>query len=145
MRLNTQFTVAVHVLAILVFFKDDPQNSEGMALSVGTNPVVIRRILAQLKKAGIVSTHSGIKGAQLCKNPRDISLLDIYNAVRSQEDRLFDMHKNPHPQCPIGAYILDTTREPLLAAQKAFEDSLASYTLYQVLKPMSEKNGLEIE
>lgn len=144
MRVNTQFAVAVHTLAILAFFEEDPQTSEGIAGSVGTNPVVIRRMISQLKKAGLVSTHSGVKGAALCRNPREIRLLDVYNAVRPKEEPIFDIHKNPHRECPIGAYIVDALDEPLSAAQQAFEQKLASYTLYDVLKPMSEKNGLPL-
>ena len=144
MRVNTQFTVAVHILAVLVFFKDDPPPSENIAGSVGTNPVVVRRILAQLKKAGILSTRSGVKGAVLCQKPEDIRLLDIYHAVRPPDESLFDMHKKPYAKCPVGAYITEVLQEPLGAVEQAFEKELASFTLQDILVPMSEKNGMPL-
>ena len=52
MRINTRFTVAVHMLALLALNKNEarPSTSELLAKSVGTNPVVIRQLMQMLKK-----------------------------------------------------------------------------------------------
>ena len=52
-NMDTKFSVAVHVL-ILISESPPPINSDQMALSVGTNASYVRKILALLKKAGIV-------------------------------------------------------------------------------------------
>ena len=55
MQISSRFTIAVHALICMETFKDDYKiTSEFIASSVNVNPVVIRRILQQLKKAEIV-------------------------------------------------------------------------------------------
>ncbi|MCD8141457.1 MAG: Rrf2 family transcriptional regulator [Planctomycetaceae bacterium] len=139
MRINTQFPVAVHILAVLAYFDDSPLPSETIAGSVGTNPVVVRRIMAQLKRCGMVETKSG-KGATLCREPATITLREIYDAVRSGRETLFDFHPNPHPDCPVGATIADALGNPLGCAQAALEKELASFTLQDIVSAMRRRN-----
>lgn len=141
MRINTQFPVAVHILSAIAYFGNGALPSDIIAQSVGTNPVVVRRILALLKKGGLVDTQSGVKGASLRKEPGDITLLDIYNAVRSGADPLFDMHRNPHPACPVGAHISAAVAKPLSNAQRAMEQELDSVTLHDVVKTIKKLSG----
>ena len=147
MRINTRLAVAIHILTLIALDSpnDVPKTSENLALSVNTNPVVIRRIIAMLKKANLVDAKSGVGGATLVRNPKDISLLDIYNAVEANDDSaLFNKHENPNQNCYVGAYILDVIDAPLQAAQKAMEDKLATYTLYDALVPIAEKNHIQL-
>ena len=53
MQISSRFTVAVHVLICIEMFKNDHKvTSDFLASSVNANPVVIRRLLQQLKAAG---------------------------------------------------------------------------------------------
>ena len=137
MRINTQFPVAIHILAVLAFFKDENYTSSDLARSVGTNPVVIRRLISQLKSAGLVDARSGVKGISLCKKPEEISLLEVYKALRLPEEVVFDLHPNPNSQCEVGAHILAAVNGPFLSAQKAMEDELASFYLSDVLESIN--------
>lgn len=145
MRVNTQFPVAIHLLALLAFFGNKYVTSEVAAKSVGTNPVVIRRVVSRLKKAGFVKAQAGVKGILLCKKPQDVTLLDVYNAMRSPENVVFDLHPHPNPACPIGAHIESAMNGPLAHAQQAMEKELGYYTLADIVKVLSEKSGLKIE
>ncbi len=150
MRMNTRFSVAVHAMTLIALnsikYKDISTTSEIMALSINTNPVVIRRMIAMLKKAGLVEVKAGVGGAALKRAPKDITLLDIYNAVKtSEDDALFAVHKNPNLKCYVGAHILDAVAPPLLDAQKALEDRLAASTLQEVIRPIAEKNHMRSE
>lgn len=70
---------------------------------MNVNPVVIRRILKQLKNAGIVTVARGSGGAWIAKSTEEITLLDLYKAVECVEDgQLFHFHENPNPLCPVG-------------------------------------------
>ena len=51
MAANSQFSMAVHVLAMLAKSGDEKIKSEYVAGSVNTNAVVIRRLLGQLNQA----------------------------------------------------------------------------------------------
>ena len=60
MQISSRFTIAVHVLICIETFKDEQKvTSDFLASSVNVNPVVIRRILQQLKAAGIVKVARG--------------------------------------------------------------------------------------
>ena len=64
-------------------FTDDVLDSHTLAVSVNTNPVVVRRLLQALRRARLVETSTGRHGgSKLVKDPARISLLDIYEAVQ---------------------------------------------------------------
>jgi Rrf2 family protein len=81
---NQQFAFGLHVLAMLAY-SGGIIDSRTIAASVNTNPVVVRRLLLALRRAGLVETISGKRGgARLAKKPNQISLLDVYDAVNTQ-------------------------------------------------------------
>jgi Rrf2 family protein len=81
---NQQFTFAVHIMAALAF-SGEIMDSQTLARSVNTNPVVVRRILLALRAAGLVETTAGKHGgSRLGKPAGAISLRDIYDAVAAQ-------------------------------------------------------------
>ena len=103
--MDTKFSVAVHVL-ILVSESPAPINSDQMAMSVGTNASYVRKILALLKKAGIVDGHRGISGYTLMIAPVKLTLLQIYQAVMEEpKPHLLDIHQNSSDQCMVGRHI----------------------------------------
>ena len=60
--MTSRFTIAVHILSLLDSNKGESKTSEELALSVNTNPVVIRKILGALKKAGFIQIQMGQGG-----------------------------------------------------------------------------------
>ena len=95
MNISSRFAVAIHILSVLEMNKAGVSTSDYIAESVNTNPVVIRRIVGMLSKAGLVEVKPGVAGAKLAKHPSEITLLDIYHAVHVvQEDSLFGIHEN---------------------------------------------------
>ena len=78
---STRFAVAVHALTHLVD-APEPLTSEQLADCIGTNPVVVRRTLAGLREAGVVTSARGTGGGwALAHDPADISLRDVYAAL----------------------------------------------------------------
>src|SRR5882672_9755999 len=104
---NTQFSIAVHLMAGLACGCDQDLTSTDLAMSVNTSPSFVRRILSKLSKAGLVETATGKAGAcWLAKKPQQISLLDIYLAVDAP--KAFSIHnyaeqKNCRVSCHIKA------------------------------------------
>jgi len=140
MRINTRFPVAVHMLALMELNKTQPPTSELMALSIGTNPVVIRQLMSALKKAGLIEARGGIPGSRLAKPQEEITLLEIYRAVQKRSDTaLFDIHPAPNPMCPIGRNIEGALDEPLFIAQTAMENALEGFTLKDITTYIAEK------
>jgi len=136
MQISSRFTIAVHMLiCIESFYKDYKVTSEFLASSVNVNPVVIRRILQQLKKAGIVEVKRGSGGAEVARDLKAITLLDVYNAVESvEEGQLFHFHENPNPKCPVGRNIHNILDHRLEKIQEAMENELRSVTIQDVMK-----------
>ena len=135
MQISSRFTIAVHVLVCIETFKNDYKvTSDFLASSVNVNPVVIRRLLQQLKKAGIVNVVRGSGGTSVEKPLGEITLLDVYNAVECvEEGALFHFHENPNQLCPVGKnihVILDTRLEEI---QRAMENEMKSVTIQDVI------------
>ena len=135
MQISSRFTIAIHVLIAIDVLKDQYKTtSELLASSVHTNPVVIRRILQQLKAAGLIEVVRGSGGASLAKDSSLISLLDVYRAVDCIENGdLFHFHENPNEQCPVGRNIHAVLDSKLLEMQNAFENEMKKTTLADVL------------
>ena len=80
--MRSDFVVALHVMGFLAAVKGKPLSSKILAKTYGTNPVVVRRILAQLNEAGLVDSQRGVGGGTvLAKEPADISLRHVYEAI----------------------------------------------------------------
>lgn len=135
MQISSRFTIAVHVLLCIELFKADCKvTSDFIASSVNANPVVIRRLLQQLKKSGIVQVARGSGGAALTKPAGEVTLLDIYHAVECvDESGLFHFHEAPNPLCPVGRNIHTVLDSRLAQIQDAMEQEMRSVTLENIL------------
>ena len=143
MHFSTRFTVAIHTLLCIEYFKDEKNTSEFIASSVGVNPVVIRRVLGQLKKAGIISPDSPKMGAKLAKDASSITLYDVFCAVEDERN-LFSFHEKPEPKCPVGAHIHDALDIVLFDLDETIKNKLLSYKLSDLMTSMlfsMKKNG----
>ena len=60
MQISSRFTIALHIFACVDTFKDEHKvTSDFLASSINTNPVIIRKILTQLKNAGLINVARG--------------------------------------------------------------------------------------
>lgn len=133
MNLSTRFAVSVHILSVLYYSKDYACDSEFIAGSVNTNPVVIRRLVTALKKAGLVEVTPGVKGIKLKKQPSEISLYEIYNAVENPNSMLFGLHDNTNPACPVGRNINAVLRSEMEIMQNKLMDSMRELSMADVM------------
>ena len=130
---NSRFSVAIHILSLIATTSDKSQlTSEYIAGSVNTNPVVVRRMIGVLKKAGLLTSQSGIAGYDLLVEPRDLTLLDIYHAIDGPE-QLFAIHDEPNPACAVGRKIQRTLEGVYTSVWHAMEEQLQAQTLQDVL------------
>lgn len=134
MQITSRLTVALQVFACMDTFKDAHKlTSEFLASSVNVNPVVIRRLLQQLKAAGLVEVTRGSGGCRPAKPLVEITMLDVYRAVECVEDNsLFHFHENPNPSCPVGRNIHKVLDGKLARVQKAMEDEMQRITLAEI-------------
>ena len=131
MQISSRFTIAIHMLACMDVFKNDYKiTSDFLASSIQVYPVIIRKILSQLKDAGLIEVKRGTGGATIAKPLEEITFFDVYRAVDCiGENSLFHFHENPNMECPVGKNIHRVLDDKLLRIQAAMERELKSITL----------------
>ena len=139
MAINTQFSIAVHILAGLAYRCDKNTTSAQLAMSVNTSPSFVRRTLAKLSKAGLVETATGKAGAcWLATEAKNISLLDIYRAVDAP--KAFSIHTYTEQKaCPVSCHIKAALDKALEKTQKDMEASLSKISLAQIVSDVKRK------
>ena len=117
---NVQFSVAVHIMAILGYY-DDPVKSSTLAKSVAAEPSFVRRSLSKLVKTGLVKATARQERGLNAFVPAaiDISLLEIYRAV---------LHR---------ACLRSTTTRPMRNARSAATSKNASQLSSMTLREAS--------
>jgi Rrf2 family protein len=128
---STRFPIAVNIMSMVAFCEDhleDEYISSGMiAKSVGKNEVVIRRLVASLKEAGLLDSTTGSRGGvKLAREAKDIDLCDVYRAVEPQNT--FGMH-DCNARCPVARATTNLLRKIFCDAEEGIEDKLRGVTL----------------
>lgn len=130
---NHRMSVALHILSLIALTEQKEQlTSDWIAARVNTNPVVIRRLIASLNKAGLVKAVRGLKGLTLTKETDQITLLEVYRAV-SPDHELFSIYEEHHTSCQIGRNLKGNLREVYDTLQNKMEHELAQITLSMVV------------
>jgi DNA-binding IscR family transcriptional regulator len=130
-------TIAVHALAWLALAHRRGQatlTSDEVAASVNTNPVIIRRSLGDLRRAGLVQVRHGAgAGWSLARAPEEITLLEVYDAVAQAP--LFAMHHTePNLECPVGRGIRPVLGQLYGEIEQGLRCDLASTSVADVLR-----------
>jgi Rrf2 family protein len=122
MKADTKFSTAIHICLYLQYRGEKLLSSQEIAVSVATNPVVIRRVLAELKKKKLVGSAAGNQGGFYLMRPVDkISLWDIYQAVNDRE--LFQRPKI-NEECPVSSNLAQLVKSPFQEAENAMQPGL---------------------
>ena len=140
MQISSRFTIALHIFACVEAFKEEHKvTSDFLAGSINTNPVIIRRILTQLKSAGLITVARGTGGIEPTRALEEISFYDVYQAIEPVENGdLFHFHEAPNPKCPVGRNIHALLDDKLTAIQNAMEDEMRKYTLADLREGMHD-------
>ena len=82
MKISTRFSDSIHILAFIDIYQGKiPLTSDNIASSVETSPVVVRRLMSQLRKAGLIQTVHSAAEPKLAK----VSLADIIDSIIVKE------------------------------------------------------------
>ncbi len=130
---NSRLAIAVHIAGMLSFAENHPMTSEMLAQSVGTNPVVVRRIIGLLAANNLVKVKMGSGGgAYLARKAEDINLAEIYSAL--EEGAVFDVPQFEETHlCVMGKIVRPILAEVLQKAEKSLLDNLSAVTLADVI------------
>lgn len=135
---NSRFPVAVHILTSLAHSPLQSLSSPVIADSVGTNPVVIRRLVGQLQRAGLVEAHPGkLGGVELARRPETITLLDIYRAVDGGSPFVLP-DKPENKACAVSCAMKRILASVLAETDRAIAHSLEKVCLSDLVKEIGK-------
>ena len=138
----TRFSVATHIMLMMAVAPDGRLTSPRIAVSVNTNPVVIRRIMRLLARAGLVRVQRGQGGAALGRPAERITLDDVWGAVNpAPAAPLLPLHTGPDPFCPVGRHVPRLLGESFNLAEIAMRQALSRVSL---AKMVSGLPGVEL-
>lgn len=132
MKYSYKLSDAIHILAYVDIIPDDNISSNDIAESIEANASVVRKLMANLKKAGLLESRVGAANPKLAKPANEITLLDVFRAVETNHDLL---HVDPRTNmdCPVGANIQQTLNEAYKKIQKAAEDEMSNLTIQDMI------------
>lgn len=100
MRRDSRLSGVLHVLLHMAEF-EEAVTSERLAAVMGTNPVVVRRLMGGLRDLGLVASEKGHGGGWTLACDLDrVSLRDVYVALGSP-GILAMGHRNEEPTCLV--------------------------------------------
>ena len=135
MQISIKCSVAVHCLIFIHEAKGIAKvTSSLLAESTGSNPVVIRNILSALKKAGLITVPRGTGGAELCADPSQITLYQIYSALEPDGvTSIIGIHPCDGRPCPVAQNIRKVLEPPYHKIEDAVKEAMEEITLQSMI------------
>ena len=135
MQISIKCFVAVHCLIFIHEAKGIAKvTSNLLAESTGSNPVVIRNILSALKKAGLITVPRGTGGAELCADPSQITLYQIYSALEPDGvTSIIGIHPCDGRPCPVAQNIRKVLEPPYHKIEDAVKEAMEEITLQSMI------------
>ena len=136
MQLSMKCSVAIHCLIFIHEARGVAKvTSTLLSQSTGVNPVVIRNILSALKKAGLISVTRGTGGAELCREPEQITLYQVYSALEPQGlTSLIGIHPCSQRPCPVARNIQKVLSSHYHQIEDSIRETMEGITLASMLK-----------
>ncbi|MFD1672351.1 Rrf2 family transcriptional regulator [Agrilactobacillus yilanensis] len=144
MKYSHKLSDAVHILAFISIYG---QADSGVDLSSGTiassvesNPSLVRRMMSALVKAGLLTSRPGTVSPKLARPLAHITLLEVYQAIESNQN-LLHIDPKTNPDCIVGGNIQETLNHYYQNVQTAAETAMAAVTLDMIVSDILERNA----
>jgi len=128
MKRDSKLSSVLHVLLHLAH-SERPMTSEQMAGMLGTNPVLVRRVLAGLRERGYISSERGHGGGwSVTCDLAQVTLRDVYDAVGAPT--VFAMgNRNEHSACLVEQVVNASLEDAFQEAETLLVKRLGQVTL----------------
>ncbi len=131
MKRNGRLSLALHAVAHMA---DDPmrtRTSSDIAEHIGTNAVVVRRVLGGLREVGLLKSEKGHAGGWvLARDPEKITLADIYLAL---DERLINQSETiKNSECSVERTLHDKVSSVLKELEEDLIQKLADIPITKI-------------
>ncbi len=127
---KSKFSISLHIMTLLAYYPGEWHSSAIIAESLNINPVLVRKELKALKSGGLVESKEGKNGGvRLGKSAKNISLADIFEAIKGDSHVLNLSNNLPDVNCKIGSQINEKLLSIFDNVDNAIVDILKIQTL----------------
>ncbi|QBF30095.1 Rrf2 family transcriptional regulator [Thalassococcus sp. S3] len=133
MKRNGRLYLALHTLGHMAGEPERTRTSADIAAHAGTNPVVVRRVLGRLRKAGLLTSEKGHAGGwRLARPPQSITLADVYLAL--DERLIAEGGEISAPACSVEHALHRRVTDVMEDIESSLIERLAATTIVEVRK-----------
>ena len=127
-------------MTALAFSAGEVVDSQTLAASVNTNPVVVRRLLLALRRADLIETFAGKHGgARLHKKPEGIRLVDVYDSVQPRPVISINERK-AFRHCDVSCQMKKIMSTVAASTEQAVRQHLRGITLAQLVRKVHPRH-----
>lgn len=143
MKRDSKLSSVLHVLLHLAH-SDRPMTSEQMAAMLGTNPVLVRRVLAGLRERGYIASERGHGGGwSVTCDLAQVTLRDIYDAVGAPT--VFAMgNRNEHSSCLVELAVNASLADAFDEAEALLVQRLGQVTLADLSRDFNRRYDIHL-
>lgn len=140
MRQDTRLSRMLHML-IHIALHDGAATSQTISQLLGTNAVVVRRMMTGLRERGYVSATKGPGGGWKIERPLDsLTVLDVYNALGSPS-LVAVGDTADHPSCPVEQTVIASLGRIGSDAERMMLERFAKTTLADLARQAVPGHG----
>jgi len=130
-------TIALHAAAILAANRDRLVSAHQIVERIGVSGAHLSKVLQRLAKQGIVESVRGPKGGfRLARDPSEVTLLDVYEAVEGKLELTTCLMTEPlcgELGCMFGTVLVDASQ---MVLNRLSETTLATISATWVMDPV---------
>ncbi|MEM7197927.1 MAG: Rrf2 family transcriptional regulator [Pseudomonadota bacterium] len=131
MKQNSRLSLALHTLAHMASDPTRSLTSSDIAEHIGTNPVVVRRVLGKLREASILKSQKGHAGGWwLARMPDEITLADVYLALN--ERLIMNTDEAPTTTCSVEHSLHEQVTGLLKEVEESLVQKLANIPMSKI-------------
>lgn len=140
MKRDSRLSSVLHALLHMAE-QDGPMTSETLARCLGTNPVVVRRTMGLLRKAGLVTAERGHSGGWcISADLETVSLRRLHEALG--EPAIFAIGKrNETPECLVEQSVNAVLEGAFAEAEALLLDRFADVTLADLARDFARRHA----
>ncbi|MDU9418330.1 Rrf2 family transcriptional regulator [Staphylococcus lloydii] len=130
--MNSQFSIAVHILSLLSLEKE-PVSSQYIASSVNSNPSLVRKICRFLKDGQFITSTQGVAGYSLTQPANQILLGEVFRYTMDIDSHFVKIHEDTNTHCPVGRNITPALNDIYTEVDTSIISKLNTYSIEDVI------------